>query len=381
MEKTRYFSYKQNRLAKGCQLCVQGRKSVLFITGLCPEKCFYCPISDQKHNKDVIYINEWHTRSWKNIIKEIQLCQSRGVGITGGDPLAKLDRTLSFIQKLKKEFGKKFHIHLYTPFTLVNESTLRKLSKAGLDEIRFHPNLETPKRKNWQKILIAKKFGWQVGIEIPVIPKKEELTKGLINYIADKIDFLNLNELEYSDTNASKLAEKGYKTRDNISYAIEGSRELAFKLLKYIEKKYPKLNVHFCTAKLKDHVQMRNRIRLRAESIKKPFDRVSPDGTLIRGAIYLKALLPGKKYKKKLAKLNDKKRQKLLKKLGDLKETLEDAFDIGPAEIDTKKMRLLLSEKIARQLSKEIKPKRFRITVTEEYSTHDEFEVELDFLQ
>ena len=57
-KKTKYHSYKTGKLAKGCQLCVKGRKSVLFSTGLCPRNCFFCPISDKKKNNDVIFINE-----------------------------------------------------------------------------------------------------------------------------------------------------------------------------------------------------------------------------------------------------------------------------------------------------------------------------------
>ena len=381
MQKTKYYSYKLNSLAKGCQLCIQGRKSVFFITGICPEKCFYCPISDQKKNKDVVYINEWPTGDWKNIKKEIRLCKSKGVGITGGDPLARLQRTLNSIKKLKKEFGRNFHIHLYTPLTLVDQSRLKKLYDSGLDEIRFHPNLENPNKETWKKITLAKKFPWKTGIEIPAIPKKEKITKQLIDFlIKAKVDFLNLNELEYSDTNADKLAEKGFKTKDARSYAIKGSQDLAFKLIKYIEKKAPNLNIHYCTATLKDKVQMRKRIKLRANSIKKSYDSVSEDGTLIRGIIYLNELAPLGNYKKKINSLKPEKKQKLMAKLKELKSILKKEFNIENIETDRKKFRLLASVKTVKNLAKKITPKLFKLAIVEEYPTYDEFEVEIIFL-
>jgi pyruvate formate-lyase activating enzyme-like uncharacterized protein len=369
MKKTPYYSYKLNSLAKGCQLCVQGRKSVLFITGICPEACFYCPISEQKFKKDVTYINEWPTEDWKNIITEIQLCKSKGVGITGGDPLARLSRTILFIKKLKKTFGKKFHIHLYTPLTLVNNLSLKRLYEAGLDEIRFHPNLCNPDKRPWQKILLAKKFKWKVGVEIPVIPNHEKITKSLIDFlIKANIDFLNLNELEYSDTNANHLAEKGYKTRNRLTYAITGSSELALKLLRYIEKKSPSFNVHYCTAKLKDSVQMRNRIKLRLSSVKKPYDKVSGEGTLIRGAIYL-----GKS-------LGKSSRSSIIKNLQELRQILKREFKLKNLELDKSKLRLITSEKEILALSRKIAPKLFKLAIVEEYPTYDAMEIEIDFL-
>jgi pyruvate formate-lyase activating enzyme-like uncharacterized protein len=47
-----------------------------------------------------------------------------------------------WIRLLKQEFGSDFHIHLYTPLNLVTAERLQQLHEAGLDEIRFHPNLE-----------------------------------------------------------------------------------------------------------------------------------------------------------------------------------------------------------------------------------------------
>ncbi|HRZ19884.1 MAG TPA: radical SAM protein, partial [Methanofastidiosum sp.] len=38
-------SYYTGKLSKGCKLCIKGRKSVLFVTGLCGVNCYYCPLS------------------------------------------------------------------------------------------------------------------------------------------------------------------------------------------------------------------------------------------------------------------------------------------------------------------------------------------------
>lgn len=349
--KTKYYSYKLGNLAKGCQLCIQGRKSVLFITGICARHCYFCPISDKKRNKDVVYINEWPTKKEKDILKEVGLCSSKGAGITGGDPLVKTDRCVRLIKLLKKRFGKKFHIHLYTSLNLVDEKKLERLYKAGLDEIRFHPDLEDD--KEWNKLLLAKKFDWDVGVEIPSIPGKEKETKKLIDFIKGKIDFLNINELEISDTNAQNLVKMGFKPKDRISYGVKGSEELALKLLKYCKGKIR--NVHYCTTKLKDRVQLRKRIMLRAKNVKKPYDLITEDGMLYRGAIYCDNL---------------KKVMKALMKEYEIPKSL--------IELDKRKNRILTASWIVYELRKDLKKKKLNIALVEEYPTYDQLEVEIN---
>jgi uncharacterized protein len=313
MEKTKYCSYKQGKLTKGCRECVKGSKLVLFITGICCRKCNYCPISDQKHDKDVIYADEWPVKNVKNVIKEAELINASGAGITGGDPLCRPDRVVKYIKILKKEFGSKFHIHLYTSFDLVTLDILSRLYKAGLDEIRFHADVGNDKL--WSKIDLVNQFKWDKGIEIPVFPGKFVKTKKLVDYFSSKVDFINLNELEFADNSFSKLPSN-YKTKDNLSYGVKGSEELSLKILRYCSK-YPKLNVHYCTAKLKDKVQMANRIKRRAENVAKDYDLITNEGLLFRGAIYsnqylkVEKILMGLKIPSKLYEF-DKKRKRLL---------------------------------------------------------------------
>ena len=379
MEKTPYFSWKLGPLPKGCQLCVQGKKLVLFITGLCPRKCFYCPISDKKSQKDVIYANEWPIKEteMETILKEAELCGAKGAGITGGDPLVKLARTVTIIKNFKQRFGQHFHIHLYTSLNLITEETLKQLYYSGLDEIRVHPDLDD--RTLWSKISLLKKFSWDVGVEIPLIPTKEMETKKLIDLIQDKVDFLNINELEISDTNANHLVEKHFLPKDSMSYGVKGSGELGIELLNYVEKNYPQFNVHYCTTTLKDRVQLAERIKRRAKNIKEIFDVVTEEGMLKRGAIYLPEISP-QTTRETLEKIkqNEKLANQFLEKLDFLKKELLKKFHLTRTKIDVQKLRILLSQKDVKRYAKEIKKLNLIPALVEEYPTHDGLEIEIE---
>jgi len=371
----KYYSYNLKELPKGCQFCVRGEKLVLFVTGLCPRNCFYCPLSDNKYSQDVSFANERKVSSSEEVLLEAELMNAKGAGITGGDPLSKLDRTLTYIKKLKDKFGPEFHIHLYTSLNLVTESALQKLYQAGLDEIRFHLDLNSP--NFWKRIDLAKRFPWDIGIEVPLIPSKESELKQMVDFIQNKVQFLNLNELEKADNSFSNLNQ--YATKDKLSYAIKDSLELGLRLLNYIqEKKYP-LNMHLCTAKLKDSVQLANRFKREAPQIKKEFDLMDEEGLLTRGALYLPELTPSFSYRKILAETN---KPEFVKKLNPLFQKIKQDLKLNDNDLflDPEKPRILLSSKNAKKHKDYFIKLNLNVAIVKEYPTADQLEIEINFL-
>ncbi|MFH1590753.1 MAG: radical SAM protein [archaeon] len=371
---TPFCSKRISTLPEGCRRCVTGEKTVVFVTGLCGRSCFYCPVSEQKFKKDVIYANEWPIKNPAELIEEARLCDSTGAGITGGDPLVKLDRTIDFILRLKKAFGKGFHIHLYTPLELVTSDRLARLYEAGLDEIRFQPDQDDDKL--WPRLALPVAFDWDVVVEIPGIPGYTSKAKKLIRFIDDVgIRYLNINELEISDTNAQHLLDRGLVPKDDISYGVKGSEEMAEKLLAYCAEK-TKLHVHYCTTTLKDRVQLANRIKRRAKNVAAAFDRVTREGMLVRGAVYDERTFPGTGQKAKL----EKHAQAANRRLAYLKERLikQGLLTRDLVALDRPRGRLLMSEKDIRRLRGDLEG--FIPTLVTEYPTHDHMLVELDQL-
>src|SRR3989338_11016548 len=106
ISENQYYSYNLGILPEGCQYCVRGEKLVLFVTGICPRKCYFCPVSDEKYGHDVCYANERKVAHSEDIIAEALQMDAKGAGITGGDPLSRLDKTVDAIKLLKAKFGK-----------------------------------------------------------------------------------------------------------------------------------------------------------------------------------------------------------------------------------------------------------------------------------
>ncbi len=259
-------------LSKGCQLCLQGAKLVLFVTGLCTWNCGYCPLSEKRWQKDSVYANERLVTTDGELLEEARLMDALGTGITGGDPVLRLDRTLHYAALLKHEFSN-HHIHLYTASPLRDDELQRM--EGLIDEIRihlidFHTISTIEKALNYQI---------DVGVEIPMFPSLVDETRELIQRLKEVgIHFINLNELEYADRNAQYLKELGYSF-DTGSCSVLGSEEAGLELAQEEEI------VHYCSARDKDALQLRNRLIRRAQNVSKPYEEIE-DGLLVKGVIF-----------------------------------------------------------------------------------------------
>lgn len=287
-------------LPVGCLLCAKGGKLVLLVTGKCASDCYYCPLSERKAGKDVTYANERRVDRLSQVFSEATLTDALGTGITGGDPLIVLDRTLRYISALKERFGAEHHIHLYTK-RVPSEEELKGLREAGLDEIRFHVSPgEWPDERGvpkecarWESaVRTAKKLGLDTGMEVPCPPGSgSSLLRFCLWSLDTGADFVNLNELEMNYINHEELLERGFRKKGDTTSAVRGSAEAAEEVVRATlatsagSPGLPGASIHFCSVAFKDGVQLRERLGRRAKNVMRPYHELTEDNTLIKGII------------------------------------------------------------------------------------------------
>lgn len=318
----------------GCLLCARGGKLVLFVTGLCGSKCFYCPLSFKRGGHDKSWANERLITGTRDLLKEAKDMRALGAGVTGGDPIKRLDRTVNYVKLLKSRFGKKFHIHIYTRGA--TPAALRRLHDAGVDEIRFHFAPIAAIRE------AAKLDRWDVGIEIPAIPGQTKAAKSYIKAAKDGgATFCNINELDFSEGNLVAFRKRGYSTNGRTSYGARGSEDAALGLLGYCAK--IGMRAHYCPSAVKDRVQLRRRFIRIAKNIRKPYESVSADGLLVKGII-----------------------------LGASKKSILSKFKISPRMLGNGKNGVETSPQIAKRLAS----KGYRCKIVKEHPTCERLVVE-----
>jgi pyruvate formate-lyase activating enzyme-like uncharacterized protein len=204
----------------------------------------------------------------------------------------------------------------------------------------------------WKSIESSIKQGLNTGIEIPAMPGTEKEIASIANRLKELGGaFLNLNELEFSDTNVDSFERLGYVLKHELSFAASGSEETARKAMEIV----PDFNIHFCSSSYKDGVQLKNRLLRTAHNTARPYETVTSEGLLLKGAIETKS-----------------------KDLEGLRQRLSNIYDIPEdlIDVDSEKERLETSAEIALFLSENNRAENLICSIIEEYPTADRLEVE-----
>jgi pyruvate formate-lyase activating enzyme-like uncharacterized protein len=261
-------------MPRGCELCLLGAKSVVLITGLCPLSCFYCPVGADRLGRDVIYVNDVPASGDDDIVRVVRDYASEGAAITGGEPAAVADRVWRVARFLKREFGVDFHIHTYVHVLNLNDRRAGLIASSDVDEVRVHAVSAEQVRGRERYVRALSAAGKAVWVEVPALPGRGRQIAEAVSALAPYVDFVNINELDVSESNVKRLAEMGYRV---ASARVPGSLEAARRIAGMVEG----VPVHICTARAKDVLQVGSRNFRHAMTVARPNEYVQDGGVIV----------------------------------------------------------------------------------------------------
>lgn len=246
-------------LSPGCQSCIDGKWSCIFITDACTRTCFYCPTPQHKKITDnpPNGPEQLHFNSVNEYIEFLETFDFKGVSFSGGEPFLVVDRMLEYISKIRQHFGGKHHIWAYTNGDLVTENNLSLLRDAGLNELRFDI---AANKYDLTAVKKAIDYIETVTIEIPAIPEDTAILKFLLKDLDNiGVSHLNLHQLMRTDHNSSKLDKRCYfpvNRKEHPKYTpIMESELAALEIIKHAVTLQLDLGVNYCSSCYKARFQ------------------------------------------------------------------------------------------------------------------------------
>jgi uncharacterized protein len=255
-------------LSPGCRCCGEGTWSCLFINGICNGACFYCPAV--QNDKSLPTTNTVEFPNAQDYIDYVELFGFKGIGLSGGEPLLTLDRTLEYLSEIKNNFAGQIHVWLYTNGIQLTEKILRQLKDAGLDEIRFDLGAVS---YNLEKVKPASQYINTVTVEIPAVPEDFPLLCKLLPEMKEAgVQYLNLHQLRCTPHNCNELIKRGYTFLHGPKVTVLESELTALRLLKYSIENKIDLPINYCSFIYKNRYQGIAAQKRHASLIKKPFE-------------------------------------------------------------------------------------------------------------
>lgn len=264
-------------LSPGCLICGTGGWECNFINGLCTRDCFFCPQErGMKTERDSNTLDGIAFKNSSEHIFYIKTFQIRGVGFSGGEPLLALERLLTHIAAIRREFGKSLYLWIYTNGDKLDRTALKKLRDAGLDEIRF--NLSA-RKYDLTPVELAKEYIPTISVEIPAIPEDFDLVKSLFRPMEQVgVDFLNLHQLHASEYNYKALRQRNYHFLHQPHIPVFESELCALKLLLFAHEHQVNLPINYCSTAYKNRFQEWDVRRRQGRVVLKGFEEITAAG-------------------------------------------------------------------------------------------------------
>lgn len=249
-----------NAISPACVACQKGVGSATFFISLqCHRHCYFC------FNPNQVQYDHYQTAQ-RDLIKELSQVKVAGqrmdyLALTGGEPLLHAEETVDFFAFAGEHFPET-HTRLYTTGDQADETLLRQLAEAGLEEIRFslrqHDSAQG-RRHTLERIALAKEQIPAVMVEMPVLPGGQDWMKELLLELERlQIHSINLLEFCYPFNNAAEFRRRGFAVRKrpfhtlyDYWYAggvpIAGSEMACLELMEFALAQDLSIGVHYCS--------------------------------------------------------------------------------------------------------------------------------------
>ncbi len=277
-------------LDPGCKLCIEGKWSCIGLNQACTRKCFFCPMEQPGGAAPVKEkLMQTVIPSSSDYVALIGKLGIKGVGISGGEPLATPRRLVEYVAAIRREFGSSVRVWVYTNGDLADDARLKALADAGVDEVRFDLSA---RQYDLTPVRAALRHVRDVVIETPAIPEEIETLKRMLPELRSiGVRRMNLHQLIKTPFNAPGLDARGYSyagTSDGGFLPVIESEHAALELLLHVLKSRLDISVNYCSWKYKHRFHgtlWRRRVAhffLNAEAERFPFETATPAGLLRR---------------------------------------------------------------------------------------------------
>lgn len=266
-------------LSKGCQLCQKGKWLCIFLTYKCNAGCHFCPAP---FRDDRISSSFWNNK--EEILSNLGKTAFKGISFSGGDPFLVFERLLEWQAYFKKNLPG-YYYWVYTNGLAVTEEKMRRLSAAGMNEIRF--NIAATGYINqdiWNKIEAARKIFPVVSVEIPSIAKDFGLLETALDKMErTRINLLNLHDYILNDADVKSESLQSFEFILNkvipLKYAVS-SVENTERIIKLTQKKGYSFVINHCSMQQKELQMVQRRFKMGKLFNNPDYDLVLPDGTI-----------------------------------------------------------------------------------------------------
>jgi hypothetical protein len=157
------------------------------------------------------------------------------------------------VKEIKKFFGDKLYLWMYTNGILGAPEKFKQLSNAGIDEVRFDIGATNYDLKY---LKLAKGIIPNLTVEIPAVPEEFEKLKQIIPELMKMgVTNMNLHQMRLTNYNAPKLLNRDYTYLHGEHATVLESEITALKIIEFVADNNLDIGINYCAFHFKNRFQ------------------------------------------------------------------------------------------------------------------------------